>query len=162
MFDDALIAFLPADGSWCKQDFPHMTLIHGGPIVDRNEEEFNQMAKDAISASRLMGCFNLSVVGVDVLGEEDKVDVLTLYPTPQLLLARKLVERWDTGQFPDFKPHATIGPAGSAAAVVDPTPVYSLDYRRQTLPTKLYFNRIAACWGDRRLIFDLDAIGPVY
>jgi len=158
MSDDVLIAFLPIDGSWVKQDFPHMTLVHGGPIADRKEEDFNQMAKDAISASRVMGCFNLCAVGVEEMGETERVDVLTLYPTPQLLLARKMVEQWDTGQFPDYKPHVTIGPAGSAAAIMQIAPVYSEGYPRQALPTKVYFNRIAACWGDKRLIFDIDTI----
>lgn len=155
MSDDLMIAFLPVDGSWCKQDFPHMTLAWGGPIADRSEEEFNAMAKDAISAARITGTFNLNVVGVDQLGDTEPVDVLSLYPTPQLLLARNLVQRWDTTEFSEFKPHATIGPAGSAAAIVENTPVYSEGYRRQALPTKLYFNRIAACWGDKRLIFDM-------
>jgi len=158
MSTDALIAFLPTDGSWCKQDFPHMTLVHAGSIADRSEEDFNQMAKDAISAARLMGSFNLWVTGVEEFGKEERVDVLTLYPTPQLLVARKLVEKWDTGEFPDYKPHATIGPAGSAAGIVNPAPVYAMDYRRQALPTRLYFSRIAACWGDKRLIFDIDTI----
>jgi len=156
MFNDAMIAFLPIDGVWVKQDFPHMTLVHAGPIAERNEEEFNKMAKDALSVARLTGCFNLCVTGVEELGQDEKVDVLTLYPTPQLLQARKMVAHWDTGEFPDYKPHVTIGPAGSAAAIEAPSPVYSMDYRRQSLPTKVYFNKIAACWGDKRLIFDME------
>ena len=155
---DAMIAFLPVDGSWCKQDFPHMTLVHAGLIADRNEEDFNSMSKDAISAARVIGSFHLSVMGVEELGKDEKVDVLTLYPTPQLLVARKIVERWDTGVFPDYKPHVTIGPAGSAAPIMDFAPVYSMDYRRQSLPTKVFFNRIATCWGDKKLIFDINTI----
>jgi hypothetical protein len=156
MSDDAMIAFLPVDGSWCKQDFPHMTLVWGDSIDNLQPSDFNALAKDAISITRMTGSFNLSVVGVDELGEGmDKVDVLTLYPTPQLLLARNIVEHWDKSGF-DFNPHATIGPAGSAAAIVEATPVYSEGYRRQALPTKLYFNRVAACWGDKRMIFNID------
>ena len=158
MFTDAMIVFIPIDGSWVKQDFPHMTLVHAGPIADRNEQEFNQMAKDALSAARVTGCFNLCVTGVEELGQSEKVDALILYPSPQLVQARKMVAHWDTGEFPDFKPHVTIGPAGSAAAIVEPTPVFSEGYRRQSLPTKLYFNKIAACWGDQRLIFDMENI----
>lgn len=159
MSDDMMIAYLPVDGSWCKTDFPHMTLSWGGPIADRGEDDFNKMAKDAISASRVTGTFSLNVTGVEEWGETERVDVLTLYPTPQLLLARNIVEKWDSGEFPEYKPHATIGPAGSAAAIVQNPPVYSEGYRRQALPTRLYFNRIAACWGDKRLIFD---IGDMY
>jgi 2'-5' RNA ligase len=133
-----------------------MTLSWGGSVADRNASDFNAMAKDAISAARLTGSFNLSVTGVEEWGESEKVDVLTLYPTPQLLLAHKIVEQWDSGDFPEYKPHVTIGPAGSAAAIVDNPPLYSEGYRRQALPTRLYFNRIAACWGDKRLIFNID------
>lgn len=153
-----MIAFLPVDGSWCKQDFPHMTLSWGGPIEGKAESDFNAMAKDALSAARTTGSFNLDVTGVEEWGEDEKVDVLTLYPTPQLLVARRMVEKWDAGNFPEYKPHATIGPAGSAAAIVESTPVYSQGYRRQALPTKLHFNKIAACWGNRRLIFDISGI----
>ena len=156
MSTDAMIAFLPIDGSWCKQDFPHMTLVHAGQIAERNEQEFNSMAKDAISAARSIGAFHLCATGVEELGVDEKVDALMLYPTPQLLVARKMVAHWDTNQFPDYKPHVTIGPAGSAAAIMEPSPVYSEGYRRQVLPTKVYFNRIAACWGDKRLVFDTE------
>lgn len=156
MSDDLMIAYLPVDGSWCKQDFPHMTLAWGGPIGDRGEDQFNAMAKDAISAARITGTFNLNVTGVEEWGETERVDVLTLYPTPQLLLARKIVESWDATDFSEFKPHATIGPAGSAAAIVENPPLYGEGYRRQALPTRLYFNKIAACWGDKRLIFNID------
>jgi hypothetical protein len=158
MADDAMIAFLPVDGSWCKQDFPHMTLVHAGPIADRNEEEFNRLAKDALSAGRLTGVFNLCVTGVEELGTDQPVDALIVYPTPQLLQARKMVADWDTGEFPDYKPHLTIGPAGSATLMTQNPSGYSLGYMNQSLPTKVYFNRIAACWGDKRLIFNIDAM----
>ncbi len=161
MSDDMMIAFLPVDGSWCKQDFPHMTLAWGGPIADRPDSDFNAMAKDALSACRVTGAFSLNVTGVDVMGDPP-VDVLSFYPIPQLLLARNLVEKWDSGEFPDFKPHATIGPEGSASAVMDNPPVYSQGYRRQALPTRLYFNKIAACWGDRRIVFDIDGMDGPY
>lgn len=156
MSNDAMIAFLPVDGSWCKQDFPHMTLVWGDSIDNLQPNDFNALAKDALSVCKITGTFNLSVTGVDQFGEGmDQVDVLTLYPTPQLLLARKLVESWDKSGF-DFNPHATIGPVGSAAAINEVPPVYSDGYRRQALPTKLYFNRIAACWGDKKLVFNID------
>lgn len=157
MNDDAIIAYIPIDGSWCKHDFPHMTLVHAGLIADLNESDFNAMAKDAISAARITGTFGLSVTGVEQLGEGiDQVDVLMLYPTPQLLLARSIVQKWDNGKFPDFLPHATIGPVGSAITTADPAPQFSQSYMRQSLPTKLVFNRIVTCWGDKRIFFNID------
>lgn len=154
MSDNAMIAFLPSDGSWCKQDFPHMTLAYVGPITDRADSDFSAMAKDAVSAARITGSFSLNVMGVEEWGEIERVDVLTLYPTPQLLLARNLVEKWDTGEFPEYKPHATIGPAGSAASMNENSG-YRQQYRASALPNRLHFNRIAATWGDKRLIFDM-------
>lgn len=155
MAESTMLAFLPTDGSWCKQDFPHMTLVYAG---EREESDLNAIAKDAISAARLTGSFNLEVTGVEEMGEgEEAVDVLTLHPTPQLLVARKTVESWNGSSYKEFKPHATIGPVGSAAAIVENPPIYSEGYRRQVLPTKLYFDRIAACWGDKRLIFRIDS-----
>jgi hypothetical protein len=157
MSNDAMIAFLPVDGSWCKQAFPHMTLVWGDSIDNLQPTDFNALAKDALSAGRITGTFNLTVTGVEELGEGiDAVDALILYPTPQLLLARNLVEHWTKSEFKDFKPHATIGPVGSAAAIVDNPPIYSSEYRRQALPTRLYFNRIAACWGDKKMVFNID------
>lgn len=160
MSDGTLIAFLPEDGSWCKTDFPHMTLVYGRELGDMQDSDLNAMAKDAISAARITGPFSLSVTSVDQMGEGlDEVDVLTLYPTPQLLLARTIVERWDNSEFKEFKPHATIGPVGSAFAeqINYNNTAGSTYYRRQSLPDRLYFDRIAVCWGDRKLVFNTNS-----
>lgn len=160
MSDRTVIAFLPEDGSWCKQDFPHMTLVYGGSVSDMQDSDLNVMAKDAISAARITGPFSLPVTSVDQMGEgEDEVDVLTLYPTPQLLLARNVVEHWDKSEFKEFKPHATIGPVGSAFVdqVNYNNTVNSTYYRRQSLPDRLYFDRIAVCWGDKKLVFNTNS-----
>lgn len=151
-FEDCMIAYLPEDGSWCKQELPHMTLVYGGPIQDRPDSDLNAMAKDAISAARITGPFSLPVTAVEQMGEgEDEVDVLILYPNPQLLLARSLVKHWNNSEFPDFKPHATIGPAGSAFAEPD---AYSNSVSwKSNLPDRLYFDRVAVCWGDKKLVF---------
>lgn len=157
----AMIAFLPTNGSWCKQDFPHMTLVFAGEIGDRGISDFNSLGKDAISAARTIGTFSLQVTGVEQLGDEgEEVDALIFHPTPQLLLARKMVESWNQSEHTDFLPHATIGPAGSAVVTSAPfnTDDYSYrDRRAQTLPSSVYFDRIAACWGDDKMIFGLGA-----
>lgn len=159
MPDTGMIAFLPADGSWCKQDFPHMSLVITGPIDDLPETQFNEMGKDTISVARLTRTFSLNVTGVEEWGVTERVDVLTLFPTPQLLVARQITERWDIGDFKEFKPHATIGPAGSAAALDVPVNTNMFDSPRRgrsTLPSSIWFDRIAACWGDKKLVFALD------
>lgn len=159
MSDTSMIAFLPANGSWAKQDFPHLTLVFGGPIEGRELTEFNDMGKDAIIAARTIGSFSLNVTGVEELGDEgEEVDALILYPTPQLLVARNLVEKWDKSGFPDYKPHVSIGPAGSAYAdnvqVNNNSDMYP-GQRPAVLPSTIYFDRLAICWGDKRLIFNL-------
>ena len=159
MSDQAMIAFLPANAPYVKQDFPHLTLVYAGPIADRDRSEFNQMGKDGISAARVTGSFSLSVTGVDTLGDAgEEVDALLLHPTPQLLVARKMVESWNKSEFTEFLPHVTIGPAGSAYAdrmLDNPDEVNYMNRRRNQLPSSIYFDRVAVCWGDDRLIFSL-------
>lgn len=161
MSDTAMIAFLPTNGSWCKQEFPHMTLIYAGEVGDRPVSEFNEMAKDAISAARVVRSFSLSVTGVEQLGDEgEEVDSLIMFPTPQLLVAYNMLEsRWNKSEFSEFLPHAAIGPAGSAYAQempFDNTDDYGYKRRREnTLPASLYFDRLAVCWGDDKMIFSL-------
>jgi hypothetical protein len=157
-----MIAYLPSDGSWCQQDFPHLTLVWGGPVADLPDTQFNELTKDAISASRITGSFSLNVTSMQELGGGDTgneaVDALIFYPTPQLLLARNLVQKWDKGGFPTYLPHATIGPAGSAAAMSVPQNVWP-DVNGQTppkgLPSSLWFNRLAVCWGDKKIVFNI-------
>jgi 2'-5' RNA ligase len=138
MSDTAMIAFLPTNGSWCKQELPHMTLVFAGDIADRPTTEFNEMAKDAISAARIVRSFSLTVTGVETLGDEgEEADALIMFPTPQLLVAyNMLAPRWNKSEFSEYLPHATIGPAGSAYAQempFDNTDDYSYKRRARTL-----------------------------
>lgn len=156
----AMIAFLPAAAPWCKQEFPHMTLVFAGEIAGRDKTEFNEMGKDAITAARIARTFTLTVTEIQQLGDEgEEVDALIFYPIPQLLVARQMVEKWNQSEHKDFLPHVTIGPAGSAYAQNDPQTDYvDEDYRakrRNTLPASVYFNRLAICWGDDKMIFSL-------
>jgi len=167
MNDGIMIAFLPSDGSWCQQDFPHMTLVYGGKIGEQSSGDFNSLIKDAISSARLTSSFSLNVTGVQELGGDTTgnpaVDALIFYPTPQLLLARQTVEKWNASQFSTFLPHATIGPAGSAAQIPyrqslwpqNAGPDVSYDKTYRGLPSSLYFNRVAACWGEQQVIFNI-------
>lgn len=164
--NQTMIAFLPSDGSWCKQPLPHMTLVYAGKTEDRPDSDFNELSKDAITAARITGSFSLPVMGVEELGEDDEaVDVLTFYPSPQLLVARNLVKHWNASSFTNYKPHATIGPAGSAAETQ-----YNYNMRdryddisprrHDGLPLSLYFNKICVTWNEQKLIFDLSSDRP--
>lgn len=140
-----------------------MTLVYAGAIEGREISEFNNMGKDAISAARVTGSFSLSVTGVETLGDAgEEVDVLVFHPTPQLLVARNIVESWDQSGFEEFLPHATIGPAGSAYAQRIPPSAYEMERgsrgrTQDMLPSNVFFDRLAVCWGDDRLIFNLSS-----
>ena len=137
-----MIAYLPVRGEWCKQPLPHLTLVYGGKITEQEYSVFNQMAKDAIIVSRLAGGFQLDVTGVETFGDDDeKVEVLTLEPTPDLIRARQLVEHWNRSEYTEFKPHVTVGPVGSARGV---------------LPTSLYFDRVMVAYGNEDMTFLLN------
>ena len=137
-----------------------MTLVYAGDIEGRDKSEFNSMGKDAITAARAVRTFSLTVTEIRELGDEgEEVDALIFYPIPQLLLARQVVEGWNQSEFSEFLPHVSIGPAGSAYAEDVPTTAYVDESysakRRNTLPASVYFDRLAICWGDDKLIFSL-------
>ena len=142
MRDGVMIAYLPINGEWCRQELPHMTLVYCGTTNEFRYEDFNALVKDAISVGRITQYMSMRVINVDTFGDlEQRVDVLLLHPTPQLLIARKLVEKWDVSKHP-FIPHATIGPEGSAFESI--------------LPSDIYFNKLIVTYGSRTLTFDLD------
>lgn len=139
MNDGVMIAFLPTDGGFVRQDLPHMTLVYCGTTTDLSPTDLSELAKTTLSIARVTKPFDLKVSGLEVFGDEEKVDVLTLFPIPELLTARSLCAAWDASERP-FNPHVTIGPEGSASRM---------------LPTHLYFNRICLSWGERLLEFSL-------
>lgn len=136
-----MIALLPTTTDWCKQEFPHMTLVYAGKKDGLKPTTFNELAKDAASIAMLSNPITLRVTGVEVFGAGDldnpKVDVLRLEPTQELLAMRRVVESWNASEFP-FKPHVTIGPQGAY-----------LEYP----PRVLTFDRVAVGWGDESLVF---------
>lgn len=166
--DGVMIAYLPENGAWCKQDLPHMTLVYAGTLDEFDPSDLNALGKDAITAARITGPFSLPVVSVEELGEGiDAVDTLVFYPTPQLLVARSMVMHWNKSKFTEYKPHATIGPAGSAysdkVSYVDDGSdgseyrSYDRNVKAESLPDRLYFNRIAVVHGNQKLIFNTNS-----
>lgn len=143
MSDGVMIAYLPMDESWCRQDLPHMTLVYAGSVNDLKPTDYNALCKDALMVAKAGRGPTLDVTGVEVFGEGDEaVDVLELYPTPALLVARRLVEKWNGSQYKDFRPHATIGPVGSADLL-------------SRIPTRITFPRLGVFFGDKKMVFDL-------
>lgn len=135
--DSVMIALLPITNDWCQIECPHMTLVYAGETKDLQEGAFNELAKDACSLAMLSNYLYLRVMGIEVFGDEEKVDVLRILPSPELLAMRRAVESWNASAHP-FRPHATIGPAGSFVG---------------ELPRHLVFDRIMVGWGDEQLTF---------
>lgn len=138
----AMIALLPINTEWCKQDLPHMTLVYAGEITNLSDGAYNELAKDGASLAMISGLITLRVIGVDVYGTDEKVDVLKLQPSSELLAMRELVEQWNASEHP-YSPHATIGPMGSSVQL------------QQTgeIPRWLAFDRVFVGWGERNMTF---------
>lgn len=135
--ESAMLALLPTTNDWCKIELPHLTLVYAGELDTLKPGDFNELAKDAASIAMLSRPISLKVTGVEVFGTDDKVDVLRLMPNSELLAMRNMVEHWNASEYP-FRPHATIGPVGSASAI---PPMY------------LTFDRITVGWGETYLTF---------
>ena len=128
-----MIALLPTTSDWCHIELPHMTLVYAGKISSLTPGDYNELGKDVLSLSREFKPIELEVIGPDVLGDEEPVDVLTLFETPELLKMRSLVEHWNASKF-EFNPHVTVGP---------------LDSLEGTIPNTLMFDRIMLGWGQK-------------
>lgn len=143
--ESAMIALLPTTTSWCRQDLPHMTLVYAGLISDMPVTAFNEMAKDACSIAMVSNPVMARVLGVEVFGDMEKVDVLKLEPNSQLLALRRMVEDWNASEFP-FKPHCTIGPTAGH-------PIGTPEIQNARIPEFLFFDRILVEWGNESLAF---------
>lgn len=135
--DSVMIALLPITTDWCQIECPHMTLVYVGEKKGLKPSTFNELAKDASSIAMLSGPLTLKVQGVKVFGDEDKVNVLVLQPSPELWAMRRAVESWNGSEYP-FNPHVTIGPVSGYP---------------ENVPTYIAFNRIMVGWGEEKLTF---------
>lgn len=134
-----MVALLPITTDWSQLDLPHLTIVYAGLVKDLPATAFNDLAKDAASVAMLSNVITLKVMGVDTFGDVDKVDVLTLRPSSELLAMRQMLEVWNASQF-SFSPHATIGPLGSRMSM-------------PFVPDYLAFDRIMVGWGGENLTF---------
>lgn len=135
-----MVAVLPKTTDWCKLELPHTTIVYGGEVASSKQTMFNELAKLASVVAGNTSEFLAKVQGVDTFGEDEKVSVLVLEKTDELLRLRQKFEKWDDSGFSTYKPHATIGPEGT---VINPVPLY------------LVFDRLAVVWGDQILSFRL-------
>lgn len=136
--DSVMVALLPITTDWCNIDLPHLTLVYAGEIKDLKPTDFNDISKDVASLAMLSTPITTQVLGVEEFGDEDeRVDVLKVRPTSELLAMRQFVEDWNASEYP-FTPHCTIGPPGSLKGM---------------MPSYLAFNKILVQWGKESLTF---------
>lgn len=121
--NSVMVALLPTSREWCKVDLPHLTLVFAGEISDHSPTDFNAMAKDACTIASIAKPTRVRVLGPEVFGDQEKVDVLRLELTTELLAMRTIVDHWDVSEYP-FRPHVTVGPVGTITS--KETPI--LDY----------------------------------
>ena len=145
-----MIALLPISADWSKVDIPHLTLAYYGKIEDKPITDLPKILKDAAALAFLNRTMTLRVLGLEVFGDEEKVDVFSLRLTPELMAMRNLVERWDEGKWPVYRPHVTIGPSPSQ---VTERPYY------------IAFDRVLLAWGNEKYVFkmygkDTAAVSP--
>ena len=133
----SMIALLPMTSEWCKIEPAHLTMAYIGDIENLQISYFNDLAKAAASISMITNPISVKVLGLDVFGEQEKVNVLRLESTQELLSIRSLLEEFDTSEHP-FNPHCTIGPIG--------VPV-------ENVPMFLTFDRISVWWGEKTIPF---------
>lgn len=140
-----MIALLPTESDWCHISLPHLTLVSVGEIRDLQQTAHNELAKSALSLAMTCPVLTLEVIGPDTFGDEEKVSVLKLKPTPALVAMRQAVESWNASEHP-FNPHVTIGPEGSIG---------------DTMPTRITFDRIMVAWGYDSLTYRLQEDGRI-
>jgi 2'-5' RNA ligase len=136
---DVMVALRPITSDWCKIALPHLTLVFAGQKTDLKMTDFNELAKTTAAIAMDFPVIQLMTSGLEKFGTEgEKVDVLVLRPTAQLMQMQRRLSSWDKSAFP-FNPHCTIGPVGSA--------------EQDELPPALAFDRILLSWGEEALNF---------
>lgn len=136
--DSGMIALLPQTDEWCTIEPAHTTIVYLGKIADLDPNVKEQVIKLVSSLAILTNPFPVKITGQEVFGTDDKVEVFVLAKIPELSSLRTILDSWDDSEFPNFLPHATIGPEGTI--VKDP-------------PMFLMFDRIMVSWGEERITF---------
>jgi 2'-5' RNA ligase len=140
--DDIMVALLPVESYWSTLEYPHLTIVYCGLVNEQPRYRYNELLKAANDIAQRTPKLHLRTSGVEVFGPEDKqVDVIRIELTPRLRLIRAILKPHDEGRFPEFKPHCTIGPVGSA---------------RNNIPTIISFDRIVVAWGADRMAYQLN------
>jgi len=135
--DSAMIAVLPQTDEWCKIDPAHTTIVYLGKVSELDIVVKDMLIKLVSSVAILTNPFPVKIIGKEILGD-DRLETFKLANTSELSSLRSIFESWDDSEFPNFKPHATIGPEGTKV---------------QNPPLFLMFDRIMLGWGEERIVF---------
>lgn len=138
--DSVMVALLPTTTYWSHLELPHLTLVYVGKVAELRPTVWSDLLKVAYSIATVNPPQNLYTLGTAVFGTDEKVDVILIEPAPDLLRMRALFEQYNGSEFKEFRPHATIGPTGSANVII---------------PEKILFDRIVVCWGTEKRVFVL-------
>lgn len=141
---NVIVGLLPRDDTWCKVEPAHMTLVYVGVREKLSVSKFNELVKDVASISMLSNIVTAKISGQDVFGTDERVDVLLVSQTPEILSIRRMLDSWDNSEFPSFEPHVTVGPQGS---------ITEWTSQGMAMPIFLTFDRIAIMWGEERIPF---------
>lgn len=138
-----MIALLPYSAEWTNLEFPHMTVVYAGDVGDHKITDLPKLIKDASSIAMVNRPLTLMVTGLEVFGKDDeKVDVFTLRPIPEIMAIRNFVEKWHKSEFTEYRPHVTVGPSPSMVV---------------GRPQYITFDKVAVAWGDEKYIFKMSS-----
>lgn len=145
MNTSAMVALLPSNDSWCRQDLAHMTVVYLGELEDLSDTLRIELTQKVSDLACLMRGFSVKVLKQEIFGTDESVDVLTIDKSPQVLALRSFFQDHNASEHTDYSPHVTIGPheALSENTSKEPSPMY------------LTFNRIGLFWGDEQVVFYL-------
>jgi 2'-5' RNA ligase len=139
-YDSVMVALLPVNRDWCRQDLPHMTISYLGHVPDLRESVHNELLKQALRLSMAYPSLQVPVTNVTEFGTDELVNVLLLEKTTELIQLYEFFKEWDITDF-SFTPHCTIGPTGSIVGV--------------RVPEFIRFDRILVSWGQANTIYRL-------
>ena len=139
--NSVMVALLPTTTEWSKTALPHLTLVYAGEKSELKPTDFNELCKDAASIAMVNHPIQLMVDAPDIFGEQpERVDVLKLKPTHELMRMRQRLIHWNASTWP-FTPHVTIGPVGS------------LELLGENIPPAIAFDRLLVSWGIEQITF---------
>lgn len=139
--DSIMVALLPKGETGSKLELPHLTVIYGGEIPEMTARETFDLIGTFISVMDGTPIPPLKVTGLEIFGDDEKVEVLTFASNPELDRLRTIFEPHHKSQYKEFKPHLTMGPVGSV--------------RNKNLPDTVEFNRLILAFGDRKITENL-------